>query len=535
MPALSLANHKSMALVTVDFKTTFRFETGPPKTFLFEDTTDYAGQGVALADVTGVLKIIAPDNTTIYNNINHAVPDIDPDVSLLSVIPIDLPLLGGGGVQQGDYIITYTVEDTSGTPFTVDQEKTLDLDYVSPVVDLDMVVNCTTPLLTSTDNTPYTVGGITPDITRDHQILYPATTGQAPVLGTSQVLQTGIFFTLSDQALQHSSLLISDLTYTFASDFIVTDQINGNGFIDITCAAQLCDLYCCIRAQWLRYLDQLGRNRDKAAAEFAIWQEMIGISEQIRIAQDCGKGDDISDLVGRILQLGGCEAGCGCDDGEPQQVIGLGGGTGIVVVDSGGTPVIVTAVINGNTTTYTVSLVPSFVSKVNDSYNASVSAGTNVTVTPTVDVNGNIDYKVDFTSNITQVEILSFLVEIDLGAGTLPTITVSDISRQGTAFSLTPVVQNENFFSVNIFEGKNTHFKLVDMWDAQGALEFKPDIHIIDKITGLDVPPQNVFLEMFGSNTDFISFRFLRANGSEVTGSLLNGYDKIKLQITLTA
>ncbi len=525
-----------MALVIVDFKTTFRFEAGPPKDFLFEDTTDYAGQGVNLADVTGVLKIIAPDNTTIYNNINHAVPDIDPNVSLLSVIPISLPLLGNGTVQQGDYIITYTVEDTSGAPFTVFNQKTLDLDYASPVVDLDMVVNCTTPLLTSTDNTPYTVAGVNPAIIRDHQILYPATTGQAPVTGTSAVLETQTFFTLSDQALQHSSLLISDLTYTFAPDFIVTDQITGNGFIDITCAAQLCDLYCCIRAQWLRYLDFLGTNRDSAARAYATWSEMIGISEQIRIAQDCGKGDDISDLVGRILELGNCEAGCGCDDGEPQLVIGLGGGTGIVVVDSGGTPVIVTPVINGNTTTYTVSLDAAFVSKVNNSYNASVSAGVNVVVTPTVDVNGNIDYKVDFVSSVTEPDILTFLVDIVLSSGNLPVVTLSAITVSGSAFDNTPEVKNEITASVGAFLAQNTDFLIEKFWAAQALLQFKADVHIVDLIpAGAGFSGTDVLLQLFDNNAEDISFRFVNPDGSRATGNKISAYSNIKLQVTLTA
>ena len=528
-----------MALAVVDFETTFQFEAGPPKTFQFKDTTDYAGQGVALADVTGVLKVVSPDGLTSYNNLgNHGAPDIDPDVSLINTITITLPLDGNGNPQQGDHVITYEVQDTSGAPFEITNVKTLDLQYVSPVVDLDMIVNCSTPLLTSTDNTPYTVSGVDPVIVRDHQILYPASTGTAPVVGTSKVLSTAVFFTIANQDLQHSSSLVSTLTYTFASDFIVTDSISGNGFIDVNCDAQLCDIYCCLRAQYDRYLDSLLTNTTQAEREFRTWDEMVGIAHQIDIAQECGKGDDVSALVSRLLKLGNCEPGCGCDDGEPQLVVGLGGGTGVVVVDSGGTPVIVVPVINGNTTTYTVSLASAFVDKVNNSFNSTVTAGTDVTITTTIDGNGNKTFKVDFTSSLTEPDILTFLVDIALAPGTLPVVTVSEVSVSGSAFLLaTPTVENLITASIALFTGVNTKFKVDNIWDNQGALQFKADIEIVDLLfTTVGIfGPSPIIVEMFDNNSTDISFRFRALSGNIATGGIISIYDNIKLQVTLHA
>lgn len=528
-----------MALVTVDFETTFQFEAGPPKTFQFKDTTDYVGQSVDLADVTGILKIISPDGLTFYNNLSHATPDIDPNVSLFNSITITLPLLGDGTVQQGDYIITYEVQDTSGAPFEVSKQKTLDLQYVSPTVDLDMTVNCSTPLLDSTDNTPYTVNGVDPVIVRDHRILYPASTQTPDVTGTSQVLSTNVFFTIANQDLQHSSSLVSDLTYTFAVDFIVTDTVTGNGFIDVNCDAQLCDVYCCIRAEFNRYLDNIGVNNTQKNIHFANWNEMIGIAHQIDIAQDCGKGDDISALVSRLLKLGNCEPGCGCDDGEPQLVVGLGGGSGIVVVDSGGVPVIVTPVINGNTTTFTVSLEASFVTKVNNLFNTTLTAGTDVTITPTIDGNGDIDYVIDFTPTFVEPDISTFLVDINIEPGVLPVVTVSEVSVSGSAFKLaTPTVANQITASAAAFFAQNTDFLIDDIWDAQGGLQFKADVEIVDLIltTSQIVSADSLVLaQMFDNNSTNISFRFLNPDGSRATGNKLLDYDNIKLQVTLHA
>ena len=527
-----------MPLTTVAFNTTFQFEAGPPKTFQFEDTTDYAGQGVALADVTGILKIISPDGLTFYNNISHATPDIDPDVSLFNANAITLPLLGDGTVQQGDYIITYEVQDTSGTPFEVSLQKTLDLQYVSPVVDLDMTADCIIPLLDSTDNTPYTVGGVTPVIVRDHRIQFPASTNTPEVTGTGKVLSTNTLFSLANQSLQHSSSITSTLTYTFAFDFIVTDSVSGNGFIDVTCDAQLCDLYCCIRAEFNRFLDAIGVNQVQQNLHFANWQEMIGIAEQIRIAQDCGKGSDIPALVDRVLKLGNCEAGCGCDDGEPQLVTGLGGGSGITVVDSGGVPIIVTPVINGNTTTYTVSLEASFVSKVNGLFNTTLTAGANVTITPTIDGSGNIDYLVDFTPAEAVPDILSFKHLITINdQGTIPVFTVDALSRSGSAFDLGVSVDNDNG-GTPAWLGNNTQFTIKNIWSNQGAKQFKTNIDIIDfTVRGLSVSGISRIIDVqLINNTDTeISFIFVK-KGQNITGQFLNNvFLSLELQITLVA
>jgi hypothetical protein len=78
-----------MALTTVSFQTTFQYDQSP-KTFKFVDDTDYAGQSVPLANVTGVFKIVDPLGNTIYNNTNHSAPDINPAVSLINSITIAL-------------------------------------------------------------------------------------------------------------------------------------------------------------------------------------------------------------------------------------------------------------------------------------------------------------------------------------------------------------------------------------------------------------------------------------------------------------
>ncbi len=526
-----------MALATLALKTTFQFG-GAPKKFEFVDESDVVSQGVALVNATGVLKIEDPLNNTLYNNTDHGTPDIDFDVSLTNLIDIFLPLDGSGNPLQGEYTFTYTVQDSAGAgaPDEVILVKKFTLAYASPKIDLLLTADCVQPLLLSTDNTGYTVNSVTPIIIRDHKILYPPSVNQPDVTGTGPTLPTAVFFTIKGSTLQHTSTLTSTLTYDFSDNFFVTDTISGQDVNDVACEGQLCDIYCCVRSEWNRYIKFLNVNDEAAQEHLTNWIQMTSLMEKIRVALECGKGNDVSEYVARIQVLGQCEEGCDCDDGTPQLVTGLGGGTGTVVVDTGGAPVVVNSVVNGDITTYTITLDPTFVTKVNNSFNTEVLAGTDITVDLVITPNGTKRY----TVNATQapiVNILSFLVEIDLTPGALPVVTDTDHSIQGPAFSISNViVSNENTAQGN-YLNQNTDFLINEVWATQGSLKFKPDVHIIDKIIDPDVSanPANISLEMFDSNPTNISFRFIDSNGSIVTGNVLNGYDKIKLQVTLTA
>ncbi len=519
-------------LTTADFKTTFQIDQDP-KTFEFVDQSDVVSQGVDLADATGVFKITDPLNNVIYTNTDHGNPDINHDVSLINSTTILLPLDGSGNVIQGEYTIDYEVQDAGGAPDKVSVQKKFTLAYSSPTIDLVLTADCVQPLLSSQDITGYRVSGVDPDIIRDHKILYPPSTGQADLEGTGALLESATLFTVKGSTLQHTSTLTSTLTYDYGNDFFVTDSISGEDRNNVACDGELCDIYCCVRAEYNRYTSNLNVNKAESDLHLANFIQMTSLMEQIEVAQSCGKGQDISEYVTRINKLGNCEEGCDCDDGTPQLVTGLGGGAGTFVVNSGGAPIIVSSVVNGSVTTFTVSMDPAFVTKVNDSFNTDVIAGTDITVDLVVDGNGNKQY----TVNATQapiVSILSFLVEINLTDGQLPLVVVSDESIQGTAFENTAVVTNEKT-PANTYIKTNTDFLIDEVWLSQGSLEFKPDIHIIDKIPLSRITPKNIFLEMFDKNSTDISFRFIDANGSVITGGVLNEWDRIKLQVTLTA
>jgi len=339
-----------MALTTVSFTTTFNFST---KKFNFADTTDYVSQGIDPSDVAICFEITDPLGNTLYNNTDFTAPDIDPNVALTNNL-ISLLLDSDGNVVVGEYTVLakYHVDASVDTVFnyaehTVTLSETYDLsEYTSPTVEIELTSNCITPLLKSNDITDYRVDGVTPTIVRVHTIFFPAVLQLADLVGSGKILQTAVFYTN-----EHSSEVESTLTYDFG-DYFVADVVSGTATIDVECDAQLCDLYCCIAAEFARYTANKNVNKILADKHLKNWMMMMDAAGQIGIALSCGKDSDINTLTTFILDLGNCQPGCGCSTGDPVPVVGLGGlGSVNVAVDTCGNGIEVSSVTVGGVTT----------------------------------------------------------------------------------------------------------------------------------------------------------------------------------------
>ena len=96
---------------TISFITTFDLSSAS-KLIISTDTTNWAGQGIATANVNGCFTITAPSGTVIYNNtdFSDANCDIWIDNDLQEQQTITLPLVGSV-VEPGVYTIKYSVYD----------------------------------------------------------------------------------------------------------------------------------------------------------------------------------------------------------------------------------------------------------------------------------------------------------------------------------------------------------------------------------------------------------------------------------------
>lgn len=310
-------------MATISFTTKFSLNTTPKK-FIFVDTSDYAGQGIATANVNGCFKITSPSGVVIYNNtdFSNSNCDIRVSVSTTSQQTISLPLDGNGDVEAGLYTIEYSVYNNS-TLETYTLTNTYTFDFTAPTVKITQISNCITPLFTSTDSTDYTVNETLPTIVRTHTLYYPnGSAGQgSPETGSAVTLTTSTFYNGTQ-----TTTISSVLTYTFDDGLVVITTVTGVQEFVVDCT-WICAIYCCIRSleQQMETLRTTGSN-DVLYRELTLkFAQVMGLVVLAKTAIECGKSDDVNDILTTIKDIANCTDDCSCDGDAPSLVTGLGG------------------------------------------------------------------------------------------------------------------------------------------------------------------------------------------------------------------
>lgn len=408
----------------LDFDITFDI---PNLEVSITDNTDYTG---VTGTLTKTYKVTDPTGTIYQSTSSHpGTPSA-----------IALPTLIGGDVIPGVYNFELKVSD-SATLTEIISDFDYNFQYIKPTVTVDLSVDCIYPLLTSEDNTDYNIGGINPTtLTRTHTLQYPPSTGESDYVVSTETLQTNTVYTLKSQPLQHSATVTSDVEYTLSSNVFLIDTLEGTGYIDVICDNELCDVYCALKCKWNDYNKQKCLNKTLAESHLEDFILMTSYAQMIQSAMRCGKGDDIVKYTTAIKDLSNCDS-CGCDDGDPILITGLGGGVfgkgNTYVVASGGAPVVVTANTVGTTTTYTVSLDSLTITKINSLRNSIVTAGTNTSVSSSTALDGTITYEVSSIAGAS--DSLSLIITADnTTLNTIPVLTASDIETIGTTFDPLP-------------------------------------------------------------------------------------------------
>ncbi len=334
-------------MATISFNTTFDLTTSPNPTITFTDTTNWAGQGIALADVNGCFNIVAPSGVTIYNNTDFTNGGCDINM----VNSLDSQQTISFTPEAGVYTITYTVYDSNLLVYST-KINTYDYQYESPEVEIEQEVDCITPLFTSNDITEYDVDGVTPTKTEVHTIYYPnGSAGQgSPVVGAGVTLSTGTFYNGTQ-----TTTILSDLEYTFSDGLTVIDQIEGSKEILVDCT-YICAIYCCLRAAEQRMENNRGVNQVKFNLYKDEFEQIMALVQLSKLAIECGKDDDVNGYLTQIKSIANCTDDCSCGD-TPSLVTGIGGGGGggqIYDVVSANADITVSSNTVGNTTTFTL-------------------------------------------------------------------------------------------------------------------------------------------------------------------------------------
>ena len=297
-----------------------------------------------------LLSLKDPDNIVFYQNTGFSLLDFDaPDFNSATptwAITKSLPLDADGNVKTGLYTVS-AIYKVGTTIVTI--TKTHNLQYVSPVVSIDITDNCRTSQLISTDATEYDVniGGVEVSpayFSRTHKITKPdgsgandpgtvTDTGNAPTRtigggGTAQTdLWTRVWQTNIATTLMYN---IEDWgTYHWVQ---VTDVVTGYDFRDVECT----DLPCVLRRCWENLVtrwDNAKSNGSRNVGDLE-YKKNLGDSLWIEFYNRERCGVDTTPICNQLKELLASED-CSCDnnaDDSSTRVVAYGGGT-----TSGGT------------------------------------------------------------------------------------------------------------------------------------------------------------------------------------------------------
>lgn len=150
---------------SLTIKTTFNTANAVPN-IKVQDITDYVTEGIALADVKGILTLKDPTGNTFHTAPAFTSPDIDPTIS--RVFSIALPLDVNDAVIVGSYTVTYEIQVGGGVqPGNYTTIKVYNFCFTTPTVEMKHDIDCLCATLKDIDNTNYgtlATSGNTPNI-----------------------------------------------------------------------------------------------------------------------------------------------------------------------------------------------------------------------------------------------------------------------------------------------------------------------------------------------------------------------------------
>jgi len=302
-------------MATLTFTPTFDLSATQNRINLV-DTSDYAGQGIPLANVNGSFRIVSPSGSTIYDNGSYTDANCDIKVSTSTTSQQTINFTP----ELGDYVITYTVYDNSLLAFST-LTSTITNSYVAPTISITQTANCVGQVWTQEDATDYVVNGVTPTKTIVNTLYYPAgSAGQgAPYSTAATPLSTTTFYNGTQ-----TSEITATLSYAFTG-LTVTTVITGTKEMKVDCS-YYCSILCCVLAFERLKTSYQGSNPVKYNETNEIFHEIMDYISLIRLSIECNDGDstDISWYLDKIKALSNCTADCDCSADDYSRVTGWG-------------------------------------------------------------------------------------------------------------------------------------------------------------------------------------------------------------------
>jgi hypothetical protein len=332
--------------------------------------------------------------------VNAITPSDRFNISAVSIVDNTFSIAG----EKSAFVV-------QGNTFSVINSTGNNGDYTVTGVEYDKATDTTVISVASV--TDATVDGTL--VTRKTTLFYPSVLQLNPLVGYEKSISTNSFYSQT-----HEFLFNTKGYWDYGNGIKIVDSFSSTKEIDVECDVRLCDIFCCVNATFNEYMKYKCVN--KTLADIALERYTIVTSHlaSLRTAFECGDSAAVDSLTTQIKEVAQCNDDCSCTDGDPTPITGL-GGSGTVVVQSGGNGVEVASNVVGNTTTYTLTLSQSVLDDI-------AAAGSVTTITSSdssIDVvatpsGSDIAYDIRIPASTPVVpprEIMAFRVNLDITAG----------------------------------------------------------------------------------------------------------------------
>lgn len=300
------------------------------------DDSDIVALGIDVGDLRGLIKVTNPDGVDIYDNTDTNSPDITTDggskeLNLSSFRDADNKWI------NGKYKITLTVFDVDVPATQYDRIYQFELNYARPIADVDVDWSIVNPVyFTAVDNTAYKVQNVDPTITRDFRRYNPASVGGYDSSST-KTLTTVNFYDQENEVTLESVLSYTigvtgidgftnstGATVSVDYDYTLLDKVYFNDSYDVVQASAACDLQCCLeklqsRVQSLKTKGGFAYEEAKEA-----YEQGLALAIMAQRSFECNRSEKAAYYISQFREVTQCTDDCGCTDGEPQQVVGIG-------------------------------------------------------------------------------------------------------------------------------------------------------------------------------------------------------------------
>ena len=301
----------------------------------------------------------------------------------------------------------------------------------------------------------------------NHTVNYPASSKHAPVISSLSTVLISPIYTKT-----WTTMITSIITYTGQDGLNIIFKISGSAEYPVNCDFDMCDIYCCVNKLLQRYVSKLQFNPSEAKK---IKEEQLDLVMYdmvlFRSATECGHDERANELINEILKIAQCERGCGCDDNiNSSQIIPVcsPGSSGSTIVTAGnGIDVILT--INGTIYSYQVSIASALLTKIQNSYNSNIIAGTGMSVTSVINADGSKTFTVNNTATPVYKNTQHLILTTVCDEPNVVTPTITQIVRTGTNMQdaqiakvgfVTPYMKNNVFRVSNFQVTPNSNYKV---------------------------------------------------------------------------